>query len=489
MRSLQALLATFVCASLPALGELVKDPETALRTATAKGKPQTAPLKWNRPRNFNHGIPGLGMTPFKDAEHWVLYDPKPCKGNVDEGGNGKYESVMHGTYSHHTRIVLHEDKFIFYWTNHSKDENGPGQRVLAKVGTFSKDKSAIDWADDETVVEIAPAPVPIRRRTRSHDPEVVNEHFVQGTMFEANGRLYFKGRMKAVHGYTDRPEYAYPHEVEGPTPAKHWRDKRDKGAGFEQEVYWSLGFSFVQAWKIKGKTIVPASPIYKMSELKETEHEITPGRIKKILQPIEPYISARPFSEAPAQMRDDIQKGTRTKFSRHPRYASAAAKRLAVDGTRLGGHYAEFKRPDGKWVVIRDGDGGSYYAALKNKETDFYPPATRTNLPGFAMPAAGEFHNGWVWILGNMRSRQDFYLSVSMNGIDFKRTRHLLTLTGTPEPDSIGKKGGPQYPHTVIVGNNIWIAYSITKMKEGVTRVPIDKLMTICNDLPGMKKK
>ena len=105
------------------------------------------------------------------------------------------------------------------------------------------------------------------------------------------------------------------------------------------------------------------------------------------------------------------------------------------------------------------------------------------------MPAAGEFHNGWVWILGNMRSRQDFYLSVSMNGIDFKRTRHLLTLTGTPEPDSIGKKGGPQYPHTVIVGNNIWIAYSITKMKEGVTRVPIDKLMTICNDLPGMKKK
>ena len=86
-----------------------------------------------------------------------------------------------------------------------------------------------------------------------------------------------------------------------------------------------------------------------------------------------------------------------------------------------------------------------------------------------------------------MRSRQDFYITVSRNGWLFRRTRHLLTIEGQAEPDSIGKKGGPQYPHAVTVGNNIWIAYSITKMKEGVTRVPIDKLVDICKDLPPLK--
>ena len=447
-----------------------------------------APIKWAKPRNFNHGIPGLGMTPFVGAEHQLLYDPKPCKGNVDEGGNGKFESVMHGTYSHHTRIVLFKDKFIFYWTNHSKDENGPGQRILAKVGTFNKDRTNIIWGGNETVVEIAPAPVPVRRRTRSHDSKVINEHYIQGTLFETNGRLYFQGAMYAVHGYTDQPQYAHPKEVAGPTPAKHWRDKRDVNAGFKQEVYWHLGFSFIQEWKIQGKTIVSASPIYQRSKLLGPRCEVTPGRFKKIINPIEPYKSALPFSKAPTQFKDDVLKGKRSVFSRSPRYKTAEARRKAADGSRGLAHFAEFKRPDGKWVVIRDnlarGKGSVYYAAVKDKETDFYPPAIRTNLPGYAMPAAGELPNGCVWVLGNMRSRQDFYISVSIDGINFRRTRHLLTLTGTPEPDSIGKKGGPQYPHAVTVGPNIWIAYSITKMKEGVTRVPIDKLMAITNDLP-----
>ena len=463
----------------------------ALCSAVSAEKAQGPPITWKKPRSFNHGVAGLGLTKFQGAEHWVIYDPKPCRGNLDEGGSGKYESVMHGTYSHHTRIVLYKDKLIVYWTNHSKDENGPGQRVLAKVGTFNEDRAAIDWGGDETAVEIAPPPVPVRRRKRAHDPNVINEHFVQGTLFEANGRLYFSGLMKAVHGYTDQPQYSHPAEVKGPTPAKHWRDKRDKDAGFKQEIYWNLGFNFVQAWKIKGNTIVPASPIYKRSDLIATQYEVTPGRIKKILPPIEPYASARPFSEAPPQMRDDVLQGKRTVFGRSPRYASAEARRKAADGSRGLAHYAEFTRPDGKWVVIRDnlapGKGGVYFAAVKDRREDNYPPAIRTNLPGFAMPAAGELPNGWVWILGNMRSRQDFYITVSRNGWSFRRTRHLLTIEGQAEPDSIGKKGGPQYPHAVTVGNNIWIAYSITKMKEGVTRVPIDKLVDICKDLPPLK--
>ena len=461
----------------------------SVREADAAG--QEPPIIWKRPRNFVHYAAGLGMTKLQGAEHWVIYDPKPCKGNVNEGGDGKYESVMHGTYSHHSNIVLYKDKFIVHWTNHSKDENGPGQRVIAKIGTFNADRTAIDWGGDETMVEIAPAPVPVRRRRRKHDPDVINEHYANGTLQVINDRLYFRGHLSAVHGYTDRPEYGHPSEVAGPTPAAHWRDERDKDAGFGAEVYWSLGFSFVQRWEVQGKTIVPASPMYKLREMIDPKYEVTPGRFKTVLRPNEPYASASAFDEAPELIRNDIRAGRALSFRRHPRYASAEARRRAADGTRGLAHYAEFKRPDGKWVVIRDnlakGKGGAYYAAVKDKEIDGYPPAIRTELPGYAMPAAGELPNGWVWILGNMRSRQDFYITVSRDGKLFRRTRHLLTIEGTPEPDSIGKKGGPQYPHAVTVGNNIAIAYSITKMKEGVTRVPIDALVSMCDDLPPMK--
>ena len=119
---------------------------------------------------------------------------------MDEGGDGHYESLRHGTYSHHQRMVVYQDKLIVYWTNHSHDENGPGQRVLAKVGTFGPDRSAVDWGGDETLVELAPAPMPVRRRLWHHDPDVMYEGYASAMLQLINGKLYVRAACLRVTG-------------------------------------------------------------------------------------------------------------------------------------------------------------------------------------------------------------------------------------------------------------------------------------------------
>jgi hypothetical protein len=372
---------------------------------------------------------------------------------------------------------------LVFWTNHSNDENGPGMRVLAKVGTFNADRSDLDWGGDETLVEVAPAPVPVRRRLRQHDPEIVNEHYFYAKPLLINGRLYVRGSLGAIHGYTDDGKYQCSAGAGcKPIPAEHWRDARDEKAGFIHEIYWGLGYSFVQRWKAQGRTIVPDSPIYKTRELLASPYEVTPGRFKKIAPLNEMYAQARPLSAAPQELRDDILKGKPTNLRREPKYVNFEASLLAADGTRGLADAAEFRRPDGKWVVLRDNRapgavGNRYYAALKDKPEDNYPPAILTSLAGYACPEAGELPNGWVWILGNIPPRrQFFYVTVSTNGVVFDRSRHLLSIEGEPRPDRIGGGGGPQYPHSVATGPNIWIIYSIGKTRMGVTKLPIKEL-------------
>ena len=122
------------------------------------------PIVWKAPSTFDADRPGLGFPPLEGIAHTLLYDPLPSRCSVEDGGDGTYESLRHGTYSHHPKIVLFKDSFIAYWTQHSRDENGPGQRLLARVGTIRDGGRSIDWGGDETLVEIAPAPVPVRRR-------------------------------------------------------------------------------------------------------------------------------------------------------------------------------------------------------------------------------------------------------------------------------------------------------------------------------------
>lgn len=441
-------------------------------SAARAGTMTEAPIRWIPPSSFSKEKAGLGFPPLPGIRHDLLYDPLPSKANVDEGGSGQYESLRHGTYSHHQRFALFQDKLIVYWTNHSRDENGPGQRLLAKVGTLSPDRAEVDWGGDETLVELSPAPMPVRRRGWKHDPEVMFEGYASSMLQLIHGKLYVRGNLVACHGWTD--DVKFHGRSRKPIPADHWSDEMDRSRGFRWDIWWPLGLEFVQGWKLDGHTLVPDTPLYRISEAVDRV-EVTPGRFKTVPAPIEPYASARPFSEAPASMQEDVVHGGRERFQRSPKYAPGTDQ-LAADGRNGLAHHTEFRRPDGRWVAIRDNllVPEYYYAALKEKETDDYPPAACTNLFGQAMPVAGELPDGRPWIICNNGPRTDMYLTLSNDGITFDKTWLLLHADlKTDGGVCKGPSGGPQYFQALTAGPNIWVVYSIAKVQVGVTRIPL----------------
>ena len=444
-------------------------------TLAATGAELAPPIRWVTPPTFDRDKEGLGLPVLEGVEHTLLYDPIPSTANIDEGGDGRYESLRHGTYSHHQRVVLCEDKFIIYWTNHSRDENGPGQRLLAKVGTFNAARSDIDWGGDETLVELAPAPMPVRRRQWQHDPDEMYEGYASAMLQLINGRLYVRGSMVGCHGWTN--EVKYHGRCYKPIPAENWSDARDPRRGFRWDMWWPLGLGFVQRWRSEGKALVPDSTMYKFNDA-FTQVEVTPGRFKRVPSVVEPYASAPPFAAAPQDLQEDVVHGKRVMFHRLPTYAKDTRK-LAADGKHGLAHYTEFRRPDGKWVAVRDNllVPHYYYAAIKDKQSDCYPPAVPTNLFGQAMPVAGELPDGRPWIICNNAPRTDMYLTLSEDGITFDKTWHLLHIDRETDGGICkGSHGGPQYFQSVTVGPNIWVVYSIAKEQIGVTRIPVASL-------------
>lgn len=440
--------------------------------ATAAEPPP--PIRWVAPEMFDPKTPGLGLPVLAGVQHAILYAPQACKASVDEGGDGRYESLRHGTYNHHQQIAMVRDKFIVYWTNHARDENGPGQRLLAKVGTFNAERTAIDWGGDDTLVELASPPVPVRRRSPTFQPDVIAEAYVHGQVRIINGRIYVFGSLDACHGWTD--DVKYHKAMDRPVPAEHWSDMKDRRRGFRWDMWRNLGLRFVQEWEVCGKTIRPASPLYKTREMVERV-EVTPGRFKRVLTPGGHYLQAQPLSAAPVRMREDVVHGVPLRFGRSPKYARGTEK-LAADGKNGLAHHTEFERPDGTWVAVRDNlvNPTHYYAAAKAREDDPYPPAIRTNLFGSAMPTAGELPDGRPWILCNNQSRHDMYLTLSKDGYVFDRTWLVLHSDRPTSDDGMFKGGGPQYFQSVTVGPNIWVVYSITKELIGATRIPVSSL-------------
>lgn len=436
-----------------------------------------SPILWKPPQMFDEDAPGLGLPQLQGIDHSLLYDPAPCRGNVDEGGNGRYESLLHGTFNHHQTIVVQDDTFIVYWTNHSRDENGPGQRILARVGTFSEDRERIDFDGEASFVEMAPPPIPVRRRVFQHDPDVIYP-YATGALKLIEGSLYFFGNITACHGYTRDEKNRRP---ASPLPEADWSDDLDIDRGFFFDVWFNLGLDWVQRWKIEGGRLVPASPMYAMTKLR-TEVEVTPGRVKRVAPLLPPYTDTVPFDEADSFLRDDVVDGIPVKFERTPNYRPNTSY-LSADGKHALAHHAEFRRPDGSWVVIRDNllNHGHYYAAEKPGGNDFYPPAVETNLYGGAQPIAGELPDGRPWIICNSyddyfgaaeRSRKDMFITISDDGRTFDRSWLLLHIDRESD-GGVYKFGGPQYFKHVLIGENLWVVYSITKEQIGLTKIPV----------------
>ena len=432
------------------------------------------PFFWQKPPAFDEESSELGLLSLSGISNSLLYDPIASTANIDEGGSGYFESLGHGTYNHAAQFVVFEDKIIVYWANHSIDENGPGQRILARVGSISPDQSSISWGNPaETIVELAPQAALLTRRPRNCDSSLISEFTPKGGLNLINGKLYVIGKIIATHGWTN--DVAYHNVRSEPVPSEKWSDNWDSAQGMTWDIWWDVGPWFYQRWTISGSTIVPDSPLYIKGTL-ETHIEVTPGRYKTVDTLLDTYLNAAQYATAPWEFRNDVENGTPVAFTRSLVYAPGTDS-LAQDGLNGLAHKTEFQRPDGTWVAVRDNllNPGTYYSAQKENHSDYYPPAWRTNLYGGALPSARELPDGSPFIICNSLDRLDMFITVSGDGYTFDQSWHLFH-GGLPADGGMFKPVGPQYFQSYVIGNNVWVVYSITKIQIGMTQIPADLL-------------
>lgn len=437
------------------------------------------PLRWVVPPEFNPKLPGLGLPQLPGVTHETLYAPARSSAAIETGGDGRYESVLHGTYNHHTRAVRVGDKVVVYWTNHSHDENGPGQRIVARWGVIDPTLTRIDWGEPATrTVELVPTPVPVHRRVPL-EATGFDRRYVKGELIAIDGRLRFDGTFLLNHGWTDDPRYRW--RFGEPVPEARFRAVPDADEAharqrvYRYDMFWTIAPAFRQLWDFSTGALAPASALH-LEAPAPTAMALTPTQHLALPALLPPFAAAPLLAKAPEPVRSALQAPAPPREPR-PRFVRGTES-VAADGKNALAHRAEFRRRDGTWVILRDNlsNPGRYYAAAA-RAGETYPPAVLTNLYGDVMPAAGELPDGRVWILGNSRGRYDFFLTLSDDGVTFDRTwlvRHINErwVDGFAKP----ARGGPQYPSVLTIGDALWVFYSIGKEQIGATRIPFASL-------------
>jgi len=428
-----------------------------------------APIVWSPPAGFDPGKDGLGLPQLPGVSHTTIYDPQLEQPLV--GLDGK--PAPQGWLNHHARLLRLGNHLVVTWTSHLSDENAPGQRVLACTALIGSD-GEIHWSP--TIVEVGPSPVPMKPRGWNSHPDLLDGPFVVGRLAIIKGRLYFSGALPAYDGWTD--EVGLHGGQRKPIPADRYRLEMNRETNFRYDIMRDLKLRFIQAWEFRGNELVPASPMYLLAPAVKSI-EVTPGRFKPVIPLNETYRNAPSIGTAPEAIQQAATAKPDVSFERPLPYPPGKGH-LAADGFNGLAHWAEFRRPDGKWVVVRDNleKRGFYYAALKPDAGAEYPPAVRTNLFGDVDADAGELPDGRVWLIGNDLPRVHLYLTLSNDGIHFDRT-WLLRHDRIPLKPGLGKTtqpNGPQYPHVLQLEDRLIVAYSIGKQRIGVSVVPLESL-------------
>lgn len=447
-----------------------------------------APIQWRPPEGFDPDVDGLGLPQLEAVEHIELMHCHKGNAPFDEGGTGKYESLLEGTWNHNIRHAVFQDRFIAIWDNHAQDENGPGSRVLARAGKVLNDEGEIDWGTEDDILEIAPPPVPVRRRKLHSDEDAIRDAQATAQFYTIDGRMFLCGRIQALHGVATGLLPGQRNVPWGETlPSGTYHFAKAAGAAGATYVVFDLGVRFFQEWGIKDDRLQPISPLYKENEL-PTERPVTPELTLPLEPFVEPYVSAPLLAEAPADFQQLVLHGERDDTSRTPKRFKPGTTHLAADDRNgiVPGHGTEFRRPDGSWVAVmenKDRVAGPYYyyGAERPNDEAYYPPARRTSLYGGVKPSAGELPDQRPFIVVNSPNRRNMYLTLSKDGRVFDKTwllrfERLANYTPGAMKGEGGPGSGPQYFKTAVLGQSVWIVYSISKEHIAVTRVPVGAL-------------
>ncbi len=154
---------------------------------------------------------------------------------------------------------------------------------------------------------------------------------------------------------------------------------------------------------------------------------------------------------------------------------------------------------DGTWVKMYR-DGGSKHArTLREEEASkarrnyvsfsfdngqSWTMPTRTNFPdACARTNSGRLPDGQVYVINNALpmstkkgGRSLLAISLSRDGLTFDRMAVIRFVAPQPRYEGRSKSIGYAYPHSTVVGEHLWVIYSVNKEDIEIARIPLSNL-------------
>ncbi len=354
------------------------------------------------------GRPDLGLPVLEDLRTHTLYRAAPAT----------------GTYSHHGYITAHDGTLFATWSNHARDEDAPGQRVLASRST----DGGKTWAPFSELFGPFNEVTPGAKQDNAKDIILI-----------ANGFATVGGTLYAV---------AEPHVLAGPR----------SGWGRVARSICADGDAGPIFWLVRDHPAPrPGCPAYP---------DAADPRFAGPAEKIRAYL-ARPEHWPSWEFHRRTSRPTAA--DGHRLCEPTQAWRLA-DGTyvRL---YRDLGMPRTKRNYAQFGfDGGAVWTAPV--KTPFPDACSRS--------AAGTLPGGAAYVINNPgRGRDPLVVSLAPDGLHFDRA--AVIRRGAPKQRYPGRwKGqGFQYPHAVVFRDDLWVIYSVNKEDVQVTRIPLAKLRSL----------
>jgi hypothetical protein len=346
-----------------------------------------------------------------------------------------------GAYHHHPFLCHFDGVFYAAFSECRNGEDGPGQRVRVLISENGK-----TWKGSTLAVE-APDDYALDWKEAGRMSTPIG-------LFALNERVWVISKVEDIVGYTDTP--GSDRIVSRVKKSGLQKVRRDIG-DFASEI--NMDGTIGRRFWIMEK---PPKPVVNMPSF------------------LFPTICDQQFS----RFRESFLR----KAKQHETGVGPADRLMqtttAVDGHRLCEHTL-YQRPDGVYVQLaRDLNYSHriYYSESKDG-TDFTIPV-QTNIPDSqSKTIAGSLPDGRIYIIGNFLhnpetdatrkhyKRYPLVIALSEDGKQFEKAYAIRYKATEPRFEVGGSSDGYQYPDAIVVGEDLWVIYSVNKQDIHISRI------------------
>ncbi len=367
-----------------------------------------------------------------------------------------------GTFNHHSHITHFKGVFYAVWDTQLRDEHGPGQHGLMR--------RSLDQGRTWTPVEVL-------------FPKM--DRYIPSSEAETDGQ--YRGRIQTSNGFAVVDDVLYAvTEVDDHRGTKISNRKRFHAGRLCRSINPDGGLGELFWLTEKAPPPVEGFPSYPPGDpilvKKINEYFNQPGHeIQLDFSSPVPESDSSTDSWTPCPIADDNHR----LIEQVPSYRAADGRwvRLYRDAGLIGVPIPE----KGPKVELEKSKSRRNYASYSFDNCKTWTVPTRTSFPdACARSNAGRLPDGQVYVINNVLplstkfgGRSLLGISLSRDGLNFDRVAVIRFVPPPMRFKGRAKSVGFQYPHSVVVGDNLWVMYSVNKEDIEVTRIPLEALYKI----------